>query len=705
MEDKRILFGIASNCILLDRGGDTVPVWRRWGGEVDPTGLPPLADVRPAASFSLDSPVPLTLVPTFGSGWFGAAALRAHRGGRLAGSVLRLVDIAETTNNLCVELVDDAGELGLTQRIAVRGDCLVFSSALVNRGDTALDIEWLASGTLPLPADSASIRSFTGRHNAEFQMQDEAMPAHGWVRENRRGLTGHAGPPGLFVLGEGAGWHSGHVHATQLAWSGNHRLAIERDDAGGWTLQMGEALAPGEMRLAPGECYETPEMLVACSAQGLNGATQAFHAAIRARTPWHNGTMKPRPVHINSWEGFYFDHDQAALMALADSAADLGVERFVLDDGWFKGRHSDRSALGDWTADARKYPDGLGPLGAHVTALGMEFGLWVEPEMVSPDSDLFRAHPDWAFGHDRAPLLTARNQLVLDCGRADVRDYLFGCIDGLLNSLPIAYLKWDHNRDLAPAVDATGRAGYRAHVLGTYALIDRIRAAHPAVEIEACAGGGGRIDAGIAARTHRFWTSDCIDAVSRVTIQRGFLHFMPPELMGSHVGASPAHSTGRSQSMAFRAAVATPGHLGVELDPAKMDAAEHEELRAAIARYKRMRERLHNGRVWMGEAPDGLVWQAHGTPDDMVLFVTRVHPTQQRFPPAVRLPMLADSGAVRVTLLDLAASPGHPAADAPAFAAMRKGKLTLSGSWLAGAGLPMPAMKAESVAIFALEAA
>ena len=705
MSGERILFGPASNRILLDRGGDAVPVWRWWGGDVDPIGLPPLADVRPAASFSLDSPVPLTMVPTFGSGWFGAPALRAHRGGRLVGSVLRLADVTETADALEVELVDDAGGLALTQRIAVRGECLVFSAVLVNRGDTALDVEWLASGTLPLPPDSGTIRSFTGRHNGEFVMQDEAMPAYGWVRENRRGLTGHTGPPGLFVLGEGAGWHSGHVHAAQLAWSGNHRLAIERDDAGGWTLQVGEALAPGEMRLAPGEIYETPEMLVACSAKGVNGATQAFHAAVRARTPWHNGAMRPRPVHINSWEGFYFDHDEAALMALADNAADLGVERFVLDDGWFKGRDNDRSALGDWIADARKYPDGLGPLAAHVIELGMEFGLWVEPEMVSPDSDLFRAHPDWAFGHDRVPLLTARNQLVLDCGRAGVRDYLFGCIDGLLSSLPIATLKWDHNRDLAPSVDADGRAGYRAHVLGTYALIDRIRAAHPAVEIEACAGGGGRIDTGIAARTHRFWTSDCIDAVSRVAMQRGFLHFMPPELMGSHVGASPAHSTGRSQSMAFRAAVATPGHFGVELDPARIDGVDGEELRGAIARYKRLRDRLHSGHVWMGEAPDALVWQAHGTADTLLLFVTRVHPTGQRFPPAVRLPMLADSAAVRVTLLDLAAAPGHPAADAPFFTAMRDGGVTLSGSWLAEAGLPMPAMKAESVAIFALEAA
>ncbi len=698
------LHGPSSSIVLEPRGGEP-PAWRWWGPAVDADGLPPLADTRPAASFSFDRDLPLTIVPGFGTGWFGSAALRAHRAGRHFAQTFETVAIERQDNAVEVTLVDRAARITFVQRLALTGDVLTLSASVVNDGDDTLEIDWLAAGTLPLPADCETIRSFTGRHVAEFVPHAEPMPAHGWVRENRRGLTGHAGPPGLFVAGPAAGWHAGRVHAAQLAWSGNHRLLVERDDEGGWVLQMGEALAPGEIRLAPGGSHATPAMLATCSNAGLNGAIQAFHAAARAAAPWPASGMRARPVHINSWEGFYFDHDEAALKALADRSAALGVERFVLDDGWFTGRNDDTAALGDWTPDAVKYPNGLRPLADHVVALGMEFGLWVEPEMVNPDSDLYRAHPDWALHVDGLPRLTARNQLILDMGRAEVRDHLFDRIDPLLRTLPIAYLKWDHNRDLAPAAGADGRAGYHAQIEGAYALFDRLIAAHPDLEIEACAGGGGRIDAGIAERAHRFWTSDCIDAVSRVAMQRGFLHFMPPETMGAHVGASPAHSTGRSQSMAFRTAVALPGHFGAELDPAAMPADDAATLAAGIARYKALRDRLHSGRVWLGEGPDGLVWQAHGEPEDLILLVTRVGPTALRRPPVLVLPPVAGAGRLRVQLIDVAGEADHPMPDAPLFATMRAEGAVLGGDWLAQAGLPLPAMKAESVAIFRLTAA
>jgi alpha-galactosidase len=696
-----VLHGPATS-IVIEPCGDRPPVWRWWGPRVDAGALPPLADGRPAASFSNDVDQPLTVAPSFGTGRFGGPALRAHRAGRAFAQWFETRSIERTDAAVVVTLVDRAAQITLIQQIRLLGDVAILSATVVNDGDDVLDVDWLAAGTLPLPADCAGLRSFTGRHNAEFVARIEPMPAHGWVRENRHGLTGHAGPPGLFVMGPDAGWHAGRVHAAQLAWSGNHRLAVERDDDGFWTLQMGEAMAPGECRLAPGARHETPEMLAACSPAGLNGAIQAFHAAIRARAPWPSAGMSPRAVHVNSWEGFYFDHDEGALMRLAERSAQLGVERFVLDDGWFEGRNDDTAALGDWTTDPAKYPNGLGPLARYVVDLGMSFGLWVEPEMVNPDSDLARAHPDWALQVDGVPRLTARHQLVLDLGRPAVRDHLFAAIDRLLRDLPIAYLKWDHNRHLAPAGGVGGLPGYHAQVVGAYALIDRLRAAHPALEIEACAGGGGRIDAGIAARTHRFWTSDCIDAVSRVQMQRGFLHFMPPEMMGSHVGASPAHSTGRRQGMAFRAAVALPGHFGVELDAGTLPADDRAVLAAAIARYKRLRDRIHHGRLWLGEGPDGLLWQMHGEPSDLLLSVTRIDPSTLDHPPAVVLPPLAGAGPVTVRLLDLATEIGHPLPDASLFTRMRSDGVAFDGDWLAQAGLPMPAMKAESVALFSL---
>ncbi|MFM6931886.1 MAG: alpha-galactosidase, partial [Novosphingobium sp.] len=391
-----------------------------------------------------------------------------------------------------------------------------------------------------------------------------------------------------------------------------------------------------------------------------------------------------------SWEACYFDHDEDRVVALAKDCADAGVERFVLDDGWFRGRNDDSAGLGDWTADPAKYPQGLKPLADRIVGMGMEFGLWVEPEMINPDSDLYRAHPDWALvlpGRDRP---TARNQLVLDMRRDDVRDYLFSALDALLRELPVSYLKWDHNRDLTPA-------GGAAQVHGTYDLFARLRAAHPLVEIESCAGGGGRSDAGIIAYTHRFWASDNLDAVSRVSIQRGFLAFLPPEVMGSHIGASPAHATGRRQSLAFRAAVAMPGHFGIELDPRRLDAEERAELADWIAFHKQWRGLLHQGQVWLGAGADGLVWQAQGRLDEFLLFAVRTTPALNRRPQPLKLPFLADAGRCDLDLLRIASGSQQHATPLPQ---LWQQTASFSGSWLAHAGLPMPPLGGETAAIF-----
>jgi alpha-galactosidase len=553
-------------------------------------------------------------------------------------------------------------------------DVMTVRTALSNEGDAPLHVHWLAAAVLPLPEDAGEVHSLAGRHNSEFVPVRDPLTRSLWRRENRRGLTSHDCFPGAVVTcGDGS------AYGAQIGWSGNHVQTIEWIDDGRRQWQLGEWLAPGEAILAPGAVLQSPEVLATTSAEGRNGVAHAFHRAIRARMTWPGGAADAakRPVHINTWEGFYFKHDEAALMDLARAAASIGIERFVLDDGWFGKRDDDTSSLGDWTVDTRKYPRGLGPLAKTVTDLGMEFGLWVEPEMVNRDSELYRRHPDWALHLDGRPLLEARNQLVLDLAKAEVSAYLFDAIAALLRELPISYLKWDHNRDL---VHAGNHPHYRAQVLAAYALMDRLRAAVPAVEIEACAGGGGRIDAGIIKRTHRFWTSDCIDAVSRAQMQRGFLQFMPPEVMGSHVGASPAHSTGRSQSMAFRCGVALPGHFGVELDARKLGETERTELMAGIARYKALRERLHQGRVWMGEVGDGVVWQAHGSAEDMIVLVTRTQPTTMRHQPNLRLPM-----AVAGRRYTIASEKGEP--------------MTMDGGWLSRVGFAVPPLPGEAVLV------
>lgn len=586
-----------------------------------------------------------------------------------------------------LRLRDALAEVAVIVSLKLDDDALTLSSELTNLGETELDVQWLAAGVVPLPGDADVVRSYGGRHISEFRPQDDRLHRGLWRRENRRGLTSHDNFPGAVVTTPGCTAHEGLAYGAQLAWSGNHVQTIEGLNDGRFQWQMGVWLAPGEGFLAPGGTLASPEMVATCSMRGLNGVAQNFHKAARARLNWPTGSMRPRPVSFNTWEGNYFDHRLDDLKAQAEIAAELGVERFVLDDGWFQGRQNDRSSLGDWWPDKAKYPDGLGPLIGHVRGLGLEFGLWVEPEMVNPDSDLSRAHPDWALQIPGRPLITARNQLVLDMTRSDVGDYLFSRLDHLLTEHPIAYLKWDHNRDLTTAGTSDGRAAYLAQVSATYALLDRLRTKHPGVEIEACAGGGGRIDLGILTRTHRFWTSDCIDARSRVEIQRGFLQFLPPEVMGAHVGASPAHTTSRMQSLNFRAATALPGHFGVELNLRGLDQEECAELKSWIEFYKTWRDRLHSGAVWMGEGTDGLVWQAHGDVEahEVLLFVTRLDPQTLRHSVPVRLPMLDHPSVYRVEPLRSGAS-----------------AIEASGAWLASHGLAVSPMQAEKCRIYLL---
>ncbi len=673
------------------------PLWRHCGPRVSSEFLQPLADQRTAASYSMDADAPLTIAPTGGLGWFGPEMLRLRTADGAALAIqFGEVTVSEREDAVHFTLRDVLAGVELELGFAVTGGAFVCRARVGNIGVDVFEVDWLASAMVPIPASASEIVSWRGRHNSELVECREPMPQQVWQREGRRGLSGHGGPGGLYLLDHGATFDAGVVRALQLAWSGDSRIAVERDDEGFWTLSAGALLQPGEVRLAPGESWDTPDAIFAISAAGRNGAAAAFHDAVRARLQWPGGAMRPRPVHLNSWEACYFDHDEERIVALAEAAASVGVERFILDDGWFQGRNDDAAGLGDWTTDPLKYPRGLAPLAERVNALGMEFGLWVEPEMINPDSDLYRAHPDWALAFDGRDRPTSRNQLVLDMRRADVRDYLFGCLDTLLRELPITYLKWDHNRDLAPA-------GGAVQVRGTYDLLARVRAAHPAVEIEACAGGGGRNDAGMADFCHRYWTSDNIDAVSRIGIQRGFLSFLPPEVMGSHIAASPAHATGRRHSLGFRAAMAMTGHLGVEMDPRTLSHVERAELADWIAFHKQWRGLLHQGRVWQGEGTDGLVWQAQGRADEMLLFVIRAEPPQSRRPQPLPLPFIGRDGAWDVQLLKIAGGEGgHAAHSAPLFEAMKDAPQVFAADWLASSGLPLPPGKAETVMLFHL---
>jgi alpha-galactosidase len=686
------------------------PLIRYWGARLPQTAAPATAwyEERACPPSSLDVGLAPTVFPSLGFGDASQPGLRAHREGQGFGysSDCYSVCAHEACNSLHIELQDVTNQI--TVGIGLRlddHDMLHITTRLSNQGTTPLQVDTLASANLYLPGSLDTVHNFYGHWSNEFQWQSQPLARSQWRQENRAGRTSHQVFPGAVIANATTGWHNGPCYGAHLAWSGNFTHTIDTLDDGRRQWQLGVAFAPGELTLDSGESFEAPTVLASFSPAGRNGLMQNFHAAMRDTVQWPGGKAEPRPVHLNTWEAVYFDHRLDDLKDFASQAAAIGVERFILDDGWFHGRHNDRTSLGDWWPDAGKYPDGLAPLAHHVTGLGMQFGLWVEPEMVNPDSDLYRAHPEWAFRTPGKTQQTARNQLVLNTALPEVQSYLFDKLDTLLRTLPIRYLKWDMNRDLTQAVGADGRAGYLGFVQGLYALLGRVRAAHPTVEIESCASGGGRMDAGVLAHTHRFWTSDNTDALSRVGIQRGALQFFPPEVLGAHIGPVPYHTTGRTQSLDFRAGVALPLHLGIELDVRTIALADRRQLAPWLALYKSLRGHLHQGTMWLGDCGDHIVWQAHGSADDLIVFVIRTSPTDARHSPPLMLPMLDACAQYRITQIDPSSTGvANAGADAPMHQALRRGEpVSAHGAWLVEAGLALPRMSGEAVHIYRMQ--
>jgi alpha-galactosidase len=385
----------------------------------------------------------------------------------------------------------------------------------------------------------------------------------------------------------------GEVYGIHLAYSGNHRLVAEKLVQGGRHIQASEWLYPGEISLAEGEHYATPWVYGSWSGEGLNAMSQQFHRFLRRRLQL-DVQAQPRPVHLNTWEAMYFDHQPQRLLEPSGLAASVGVERFVLDDGWFIGRNDDHAGLGDWYVDETKHPGGLDYLVDAVHAGGMQFGLWFEPEMINQNSNLFRQHPDWILQLEGYNQPLGRNQYVLDLANPAVFDYLYERLDHFLGRYAIDYIKWDMNRDLTQP-GHQGIASVHAQTQALYRLLGAIRQAHPAVEIETCASGGGRADFEVLRHCQRIWVSDCIDALERQRIQYGYSLFLPPQIMDSHISESRTHTTGRQHSLSFRLITALFGHMGLELDLARLSDSERADVSGMLALYKRHRTLLHSG--------------------------------------------------------------------------------------------------------------
>jgi alpha-galactosidase len=696
----------------LDGGGDTLllasrdgpPELAYWGpalpSDVDADAVAVLAR-RAIPQGMLDGGEVFDLLPEAGRGFTGHPALQVHRpdGGFVTQLAFAAAKAIEGGHEILLR--DDlAGiELALTVTLDPATGVAAFRSRLTNRGAEPLSVDWLAAAALPLAHDEVML--FDGRWSREFQTVRQRVPTGLVLKDNRTGRTSHHAPPFAAVGQPGFGQQFGEVLGLHLAWSGDHRILVERLRDGRLQAQAGELFLPGEMVLQAGESYETPILYVARSSAGLNGLSARFHPFVRDTILGGRLRARPRPVHFNTWEAVYFRHELAELKALADLAAQVGAERFILDDGWFKGRNDDTTSLGDWTVDATKYPDGLTPLIDHVRGLGLEFGLWVEPEMANADSDLLRAHPDWTLHAEGRIQPLGRGQYVLDLTRPEVADHIFAQLDALLANNPIGYLKWDMNRDLTHAA-SRGRPASHAQTLAVYALIDRLRAAHPEVEIESCASGGGRADYAILKRTDRVWTSDCNDPFERQAIQRGFSIFFPPEIMGAHVGPAASHTTARRSSLMLRAMTALFGHMGIEADVRDFSEADRLRLAEAIALHKRHRALLHSGvtqRLDVAD-PGAFAVMVSGGQGGLVSYA-QIETPPQAMQEALRLPGLEPDQRYSMTLLNPSKRAGAAMKRLPAVATGEP--FVATGRLLAGMGVPLPVLRAGEICVFHLE--
>jgi alpha-galactosidase len=646
-----------------------------------------------------DAPPVPGLLPERKGGWTGTPAIQLSewRGDRQIALNTDFRVAEWTAGNTELRIVFAESALGLSVELtwAISGaDVMAVRSEIRNTGHRAFDLAHHAALAMPIPHRFSTVTRFSGRWAGEMREASGALSPEGFSAVSAGGKPGFGGGNWL-LLADPA---SGEALGAHLAWSGDYDTRIECDPHGAGDgraiLQMAPALVPGEAPLMPRDQHACTAAIAIAANRSI--LAQRFHLHLRQHVLPGRSAWPARRVHLNSWEALGFDLSEPALIELASAAAELGVERFVLDDGWFAGRRDDARALGDWSVAPDLFPRGLAPLIDHVEALGMDFGLWVEPEMISPDSDLARAQPDWCLVPDGPHRPTMRNQWVLDLARGEVQDHVFAQIDALLAKHRIAYLKWDHNRDLFPSEGKRHRQTRALHQ-----LLGRVRTAHPSVEIESCASGGGRIDWAILTRCHRVWPSDNNDPVERLRIIRAFAQFLPLEVLGNHVGPSPNPITGRRTDMDFRAKVALFGHMGIETDPRTMSAQERGVLAAHIALYKAWRGVLHTGALWRLDHADPGVSGMMVTQDAQALALVAQTGFASAFDIApVRLAGLDPQARYRVTLPEPWPTKARRyLADA---AGWRAG-LILSGRALMMQGLALPLTHPETAWLIALE--
>ena len=520
---------------------------------------------------------------------------------------------------LTVTLADAAtgAEVELLYGVFSERDVITRAVRVTNRGRSALTLEKAASLCLDLPFGQWELIHFHGSHTEERQPQRVSLMNGIQTVSSRRGASSHQHDPFVILCSPDTTEDAGRCYGLMLVYSGSHRTDVELDQTGSVRAVTGLNHDGFCWALEPGESFYTPEVILTFSSRGLTELSHTYHGFIRSHLSRGRFAASSRPLLLNSWETAYFDFDAGSIMTLARRVRDLGLDMLVLDDGWFGRRTDDKRALGDWFPNETRLPGGLTPLIRQINDLGLRFGLWIEPEMISEDSDLFRAHPDWAMQMPGRLPAVGRDQLVLDLTRRDVREWLYDTLSALLRDHDIAYLKWDANRNLTDLYSSSlppERQGETAHryMLGLYELLERLTTEFPDVLFEGCSGGGGRFDAGMLYYFPQIWCSDNTDPISRIGIQLGASYGYPVSAMANHVSASPNHQTGRSAPLGTRAVAAMSGSFGYELDPLTLSEEELAECRRHIAQYRKYEKLILDGKLYRlvtAAAEPVRVWQ------------------------------------------------------------------------------------------------
>ncbi len=661
--------------------GELQPLY--WGGRLGAhDGIPAAHSFPEVASF--DSPYTTTPqeYAAWGAGLFTEPAIKVTFADGNRDLVLHFVRATPNSSQAIEILLKDISrEVYVTLHYSMDAESGIVgrSASIENREKQPVVIEQAAAAQWTLPPARYTLSYLTGRWAGEWTLNQEPIQGGERVIESRRGTTGHQANPWFAISRDdsqktvgpfAAGEEHGEVWFGALAWSGSWRFTVERTQLDAVRVTGGFNPFDFGYKLKPGEQLETPVFYGGYSNHGLGGASRLLHRFEIAHILPHAPDPKPRPVIYNSWEATEFRVDEAGQEALAEKAASIGVDRFVMDDGWFGQRKDDHAGLGDWYVNTEKFPHGLKPLIDKVHSLGMDFGLWAEPEMVNPDSDLYRKHPDWVLNFPGRPRSESRNQLVLNLARADVRDYVEGFLDKLLTENDIAFLKWDYNRnwsepgwDQVP-VDEQKRV-YVEFIRNLYSILADLRKKHPKIGIESCSGGGGRVDLGILRYTDEVWPSDNTDPFDRLSMQDGFSYAYTPQIMMAWVTDSPHWYNGRNTTLAYRMLSSMQGSLGIGANLNHWSAEDFATAKRLIAAYHSVQRTIVRGDLYRLISPrDGSEFSVTETvsadKNQGVVFAFANATQEGRGFPLLELQGLDPEAQYKVSFIEGKAGPGTP---------------------------------------------